>query len=456
MGRDSRKPEFGSSKVGMVPPHNTEAEESVILNMVHSPEVIPDVLAVLNAPEDFYHDDYREIFAAVLAINSRGGKVDVIEVSEELERRGHPRIAKFGGPLERIFAGPSFSWHAVEHATYVRDKAILRGVMATCEAVIREGYANRMRADEVLAEAMAQLQGIASDHMGSGTVTVAEMIPKVLDRMERRRNGEIFGLPSGLGDIDSFTDGFQPQELILIGARSSMGKTSIALQICDHIATSWGKPSLFVSLEMNEFLLSERVLITRAKVDGHKVRTGQELTPDEDRKIRVAAAEIEAGSGPIHILVRPSRNIVQIANEVRAIKARRSVEFVVVDYVQIIDSDNPREGEVQALSKISAILKDLARTLNVPLIVISQLNRGLENREDKTPRMSDLRGSGALEQDADIILLLHRPEYFDATDRPGMAQLVIAKNRNGRTGSIDLVFRKELMRFEQLARHVTT
>jgi replicative DNA helicase len=439
-----------------LPPHNAEAEDSVILNVVHAPEVIPDVIALLGGPEDFYGGDHGEIYRAVLSLYSRGGKVDYVTVAEELDRTGHPGLTRIGGALERICEGPSFSWHAAEHAVIVRDKAVLRGTIEAAEAIVREGWANRKTADEVLAEAMDRLQGIAADHMGSGTVTAAEVIPRVLERMEKRRGGEMSGLPSGLMDLDSITDGFQPQDLILVGARSSMGKTSLSLQICDHVGTTWGRPSLFVSLEMNELSLTERLLVTRARVDGHKIHTGQKLTADEEARVAAAAAEIMHGSGPIHILLRPSRNIVQIANEVRAIKVRQKIEFIVVDYVQVIDGDNPRESEVQSLSRISGTLKDLARRLDVPILVLSQLNRGLEGREDKCPRMSDLRGSGRLEEDADIILLLHRPEYFDPADRPGLAQLFIGKNRNGRTGSIDLVFRKELMRFESIAHHVTT
>lgn len=444
----------GGSRISSLPilPHNAEAEESVIANVVHDPGVIPDVLRVLRSPDDFFHDDHREIFRAVLELYAAGETIDTVTVPDRLMRSGHERIGRFGGPFDELMQQPSFTWHAVEHAAIVRDKAVLRGLMEAAEMILREGYANRKPADEVLSEAQARLAGVAVEHLGSGTVTVSDMMAAVLDRMERRQAGEMFGMPTGLADLDSLTDGFQPQELILVGARSSMGKSSIAMQMCEHVSIDWGKPSLFVSLEMNEFSLAERVLIARARVDGHRIRTGERLTDDEMDRLGRARHEIRAGA-PIHILERPSRNISQIVSEVRAIKARKGIEFIVVDYIQQIDSDNPKEGEVQALTRISGALKGLARDLSLPVLVLSQLNRGLESREDKCPRMSDLRGSGSLEQDADIILLLHRPEYFDPEDRPGWAQLIIAKNRNGRTGAIELAFLKEFMRFENMAKH---
>lgn len=428
-------------------PSNLEAERSVLVNMILEPPVIPDVLRVLRSPDDFYDPEHAAIFRTVLALYSDGTPVDCVAVGERLRADGCREVSRFGGKLDEIMEVPHFSWNAVEHAAIVRQKAVLRGVMEAAEDVIRSGYANEKTADDVLADAMARFQGIAASHLSSGTATVADTINKVLERFERRQAGETFGVPSGLRGLDEITDGFQPQELILLGARASMGKTSLGLQVCEHVALDWGKPALFVSLEMNEFALSERALVARSAIPGHKIRTGQEL--DDDEMLRLGdAVEAIRGGAPLHVLMRPSRNVVQITNEVRAVTARHKIGFIAVDYIQLIDGDNPKENEVQALTKVSGSLKALARDLDVPILVLSQLNRALENREDKSPRMADLRGSGSLEQDADLILLLHRPEYFNPEDRPGMASLIVAKNRNGRTGSIELVFRKELMRFE--------
>ena len=229
-----------------------------------------------------------------------------------------------------------------------------------------------------------------------------------------------------------------------------MGKTALALNICDHVGINLDVAVLFVSLEMGSQEIGERLLCARSRVDGHKLRTGVGLSNENFRQLGKAYNEM-CTSGKIFIDDTPARNMLQIAASARRVKRRRQIGLLMVDYIQLVDSDDSRDSRQEQIAKISRRLKTLARELKVPIVALSQLNRAVESREDKRPRMADLRESGAIEQDADMVLLLHRPDYYDANDQPGIAELIIAKNRNGPTGSVKLTFLKNLTRFENLA-----
>jgi replicative DNA helicase len=228
-----------------------------------------------------------------------------------------------------------------------------------------------------------------------------------------------------------------------------MGKTALALNICDHAAVTCKVPVLFVSLEMSHLEIAERLLCARSRIDGYKLRTGMGLGNREMTQLAKAYNELRAGQ--IFIDDTPARNMLQITAASRRLSLRKQIGLIVVDYIQLVDSEDSRDSRQEQIAKISRRLKTLARELPVPVIALSQLNRAVENREDRRPRMADLRESGAIEQDADIVLLLHRPEYYDANDQPGVAELIIAKNRNGRTETKKLTFLKNLTRFENVA-----
>jgi replicative DNA helicase len=237
--------------------------------------------------------------------------------------------------------------------------------------------------------------------------------------------------------------------LIVLAARPSMGKTALALNISDHVAVELNVPVLFVSLEMGHIEIADRLLCARSRVDGHKIKRGIGLGHRELTDLGKAFQKLSEHS--MFVDDTPSRTAMQIAASARRLRRRNAIGLMLVDYIQLVDSDETRDSRQEQIAKISRRLKALARELGIPLIALSQLNRAVESREDKKPRMADLRESGAIEQDADIVLLLHRPEYYDANDQPGVAELIIAKNRNGPTGSIKLTFLKNLTRFENLA-----
>jgi replicative DNA helicase len=254
-----------------------------------------------------------------------------------------------------------------------------------------------------------------------------------------------------LVDVDDITGGFHPGQLIILAARPSMGKTALALNICDHAGINLKVPVLFISLEMGYLEIAERLLCARSRVDGHKLRTGLGMGMREMTQLSKAYNELTK-SGEIFIDDTPARNMMQIAASARRIKRRSHIGLLMVDYIQLVDSEDPRDSRQEQIAKISRRLKTLARELKVPVVAISQLNRAVESREDKRPRMADLRESGAIEQDADMVLLLHRPDYYDVNDQPGIAELIVAKNRNGPTSTgVKLTFLKNLTRFENLA-----
>ena len=260
----------------------------------------------------------------------------------------------------------------------------------------------------------------------------------------------VTGVASGLVDLDDITGGFQRGQLVVLAARPSMGKTALALNICDHASMAAETAVLFVSLEMGGLEIAERLLCARSRIDGYKLRTGKGLGSREMTQLAKAFSELGKGA-PIFIDDTPARNMLQITAAARRLKLRKDLGLVVVDYIQLVDSEESRDSRQEQIAKISRRLKTLARELDVPVIALSQLNRAVENREDRRPRMADLRESGAIEQDADIVLLLHRPDYYDPNDQPGIAELIVAKNRNGRTETVKLTFAKSLTRFENLA-----
>jgi replicative DNA helicase len=259
----------------------------------------------------------------------------------------------------------------------------------------------------------------------------------------------VTGLGSGFIDLDDKTGGFQPGQLIVLAARPSMGKTALALNISDHVAVELNIPVLFVSLEMGHVEIADRLLCARSRVDGSKIKRGVGLGPRDLRELGKAFQELSERA--MFIDDTPSRTAMQIAASARRIRRRNEIGLLVVDYIQLVDSEETRDSRQEQIAKISRRLKALARELGIPLIALSQLNRGVESREDKRPRMADLRESGAIEQDADIVLLLHRPEYYDANEQPGVAEVIVAKNRNGPTGTIQLTFLNKITRFENLA-----
>jgi replicative DNA helicase len=440
-----------ASMLDRLPPQNLEAEQGVLGSVLLDNDVLHDIIPILKL-EDFYRDSHQILYRTIRDLYDLGRPVDAITLSEELIRRGEFDTIGGDETLAQILSSVPNAANAKYYAQIVRQKAIARELIESANEILRDGYSNSFTAEELLEAAERRIFSIAEDQVQGQTVELRDIVTDAMDRIARRSEERhpITGVPSGYYELDDLTTGFQAAQLVILAARPSMGKTALALNICEHAAVDCKIPLLFVSLEMGELELAERLLCARSRVDGHKLRTGRNLGTREMAMLGKGYDELRGG-GTIFIDDTPARNMLQITANARRLKLRQNIGLIVVDYIQLIDSEDSRDSRQEQIAKISRRLKVLARELQVPVIALSQLNRAVENREDRRPRMADLRESGAIEQDADMVLLLHRPEYYDPNDQPGIAELIVAKNRNGATNTIKLTFLKNFMRFENLA-----
>jgi replicative DNA helicase len=440
----------GSDLAHRLPPQNIVAEQSVLGAILLDNDVLHDVVPLLGV-EDFYRDAHQIIYRAIRDLYDLGKPIDGLILAEELARRD--QFKKIGGDetLMQILGVVNHSANARYHADIVRQKALGRKLIETSNEILREIYSNSFTSQQLLEHAEQRIFAIADAQTTGDTVEIRDVMTEAMDRIAARSESRhpVTGVATGYYEFDDITGGLQSEQLVILAARPSMGKTALALNICDHAAVQLKIPTLIVSLEMGRLELAERLLCARSRVDGHKLRTGQNLGTREMTLLGKGYDELR--SAPLFIDETPARNMLQITANARRLKLRQNLGLIVVDYIQLVDSEESRDSRQEQIAKISRRLKTLARELKVPVIALSQLNRAVENREDRRPRMADLRESGAIEQDADLVLLLHRPEYYDATDQPGIAELIVAKNRNGATGSVKLTFLKSYTRFENLA-----
>lgn len=433
-----------------LPPQNLEAERKVLGGVLLDNEVLHDIITILKA-DDFYRDSHQTIYRAICELYDQGKAVDGLTLAEELIRRGEFDSVGGDETLAEIAHSVPHAANARYHAEIVREKSISRKLIEGATEIIRDGYSNRMTAKELLEVAETKIFQIAEDQVKGETHNIRDVVTHAMEQISLRAEGrhEVNGIATGYYELDEMLGGFQPGQLIIIAARPSMGKTAFALNICDHASVENKTCTLFVSLEMGRVELAERLLGARARVDGNKLRKGHNLGTRE--LTLLGKAYNEFSQSPIFIDDTPARDILQITASARRLKMRNNLGMIVLDYIQLVDSEDSRDSRQEQIAKISRRLKALARSLKIPVIALSQLNRAVENREDRRPRMADLRESGAIEQDADIVLLLHRPEYYDPNDQPGIAEVIVAKNRNGPTGSEKLTFLKNITRFENLA-----
>ena len=433
-----------------IPPQNVEAEEGVIGGILLDNEVLHDVMTALSA-HDFYREAHQTIFRAITDLYDLGKAVDAITLADELTTRNQYQAIGGDETLSRIIHSVPHSANAKYYAQIVREKSVSRQLIEAANEILRDGYSNSFTASDLLESAERKVFNIAEEQTQGDTNEIRDIVMKAMERIGARSETRhsITGVASGIYELDDITGGFQPEQLIILAARPSMGKTALALNFCDHASIDCKVPALFVSLEMGELELAERLLGSRSRVDSHKLRTGQGLGTPEMKLLGKGYEELRAA--PIFIDDTPSRNMLQITANARRLKMRQNLGMILVDYIQLIDSEETRDSRQEQIAKISRRLKTLARELKVPVIALSQLNRAVENREDRRPRMADLRESGAIEQDADLVLLLHRPDYYDPNDQPGISELIIAKNRNGATGSVKMTFLKNYMKFDNLA-----
>jgi replicative DNA helicase len=429
-----------------LPPQNLVAERSVLGSVLLENHAIDEVGDILKA-DHFYSDVHSIIYAAILKLNEATTKVDAVTLAEELDKRN--QLEDIGGVpyiLEILEAVPHAA-HAKYYAEIVRDKWIQRTLTNVCTEVLRDCYEGADDTSDVLQKAERGIFDILENQEINQKLSMDDIMMETLDRINSRlgKDGSISGLSTGFTELDRQTNGFQPAELVILAARPSMGKTALVCNIAEWCAGAGETATLIFSLEQSKLELAERFLCIRAKLDGHRLRKGQ-LEPDERHALLEASSELSRL--PLFIDDQPGRTVGQISAICRRLKRRNQLGLVIIDYLQLIEPEDKRANREQQIAQITRRLKGIAKENKLPLIALSQLNRGVELREDKRPRLADLRESGAIEQDADIVMFLHRPDAYNPEDRPGLAEIIVAKHRSGPTGIVNLQWRKESMRFD--------
>lgn len=441
-----------------LPPHSLEAEQSVLGGLLLDNEAADRVGDVAGA-DDFYSDAHRVIYRHVMQLIGEGKPADVVTLAESLSSA--QKLDYVGGLayLGALVQNVPTAANIRHYAQIVRDRSILRQLAATAGAIAETAYNPLGRsAKTVLDEAEAKVLHIAEQGSrgAQNFHEIGKLLATVVDRIETLYNrdnpSDVTGVPTGFVDLDRMTSGFQPGDLIIIAGRPSMGKTSLALNIGENVALDTGMPVAVFSMEMGATQLALRMIGSVGRLDQHKLRTGRLIAEDWDR---LSTALGRLNEAPILIDETPALNAIEVRSRARRLMRQYGkLGLVIVDYLQLMQSTAQGENRATELSEISRAMKSLAKELQVPVVALSQLNRSLEQRPDKRPVMSDLRESGALEQDADVILFIYRDEVYkpDSPDK-GTAEILISKQRNGPTGKVTLTFRGEYTRFENFASH---
>jgi replicative DNA helicase len=438
---------------GFQPLHDQEAEQSVLGGMLLSKDAIGDVIPRLK-PHQFSNTHHETIFRAIVDVYGRGEPADPITIAAELTKRGE--INRIGGPayLHGLVNTVPTAVNAAYYADIVHDKAVLRDLNAAARKIVSMTQAQEGEVTEIGDRAQALVYAATEvSTLEEGDVPVGDFMEELLDKLESlsSRKGEVTGVPSGLTDFDALTNGLQPGQLVVIAARPAMGKTTLALDFARACSIKHNRSSLFFSLEMGRDELGMRLLSAEARVALHHMRSG--TTTDEDWT-RLARRMPDVSAAPLYIDDSPNITLNYIRSRARKRKAQCGLDLIVVDYLQLMEPDSSRPGEnrEREVSKISRGLKQLAKELEVPVIALSQLNRGPEQRQDKKPVISDLRESGAIEQDADMVILLHREDAYDKeTPRAGEVDLIVAKHRNGPTAIVTVASQLHFSRFVDMA-----
>lgn len=432
-----------------IPPQNVEAEQAVLGAMMLDHNAVITAMEVLQ-PHDFYREIHRTIFEAMENLHRENKEIDLITLPEELRRM--KKLDAAGG-LEYVLSLPNLVATAANieyHANIVKDKAMTRDLITTCTDLTTEAYDGAKEADELIDDAERKIFHLAENKKSGDFDPVGKVVEDTLDKISKlyENKAGLTGLPTGFRDLDKLTSGLQPSDLILIAARPSMGKTAFTLNIAQNVGVRQHKTVAFFSLEMSKEQLVQRLLCQISHIDSQKLRTGQ-LNTDKDWAQLTDACD-KLYQAPIYIDDTPGISVSEMRSKARRLKSEHGLDLIIVDYLQLMQGRNS-ESRQQEISEISRSLKALARELKVPLIALSQLSRSVESRQDKRPMLSDLRESGALEQDADIVAFLYREDYYDKeTENQHITEVIVAKHRNGPTDTVKLYFRGEYTLFLNL------
>jgi len=434
-------------------PANVDAERAVLGSILLKPDVCDDIALVVRA-EDFSDESHQLLYRHLLDLHDSGKRIDATIVVERLKTQGD--FERIGGAaaLADVVQAVPHAAHATHYAAIVRDKALLRSMIDAGTDILRDAYDASDEPRQLLARAEEKIFSILERRSSAEAKPIQSVLEEVMVRMDARMKHEhtIGGVETGFTDLDQLCGGLHNSELVILAARPSMGKTAFAMNIAEHAAINLKQPVLFVSLEMAALELADRLLCSAAQVNGHRLRNG--TISQEDRR-RLVQKSSEIGAAPLFIDDTPSRTLTEIAAVARRLKRKQGLSMIVIDYLQLIEPDNPRDPRQEQVARIARRLKGMSRELDIPVLCLAQLNRQAEVSRDNRPRLNHLRESGAIEQDADVVMFVHREEYYQTNDEDrervrGQAEIIIAKQRNGPIGDVKLLWQHDFTRFVNL------
>ena len=439
--------------IDRVPPQNIEAEQAVLGAMLIKKEAIAEVSQILSA-SDFYRESHRMVFEAMMALFNKNEAVDLITVTEQLRKT--EQLEKAGGiaAITSLANAVPTAANVEYHARIVSEKAQLRNLINAATEIAGAAYEDNDDVSEVMDKAEKRILEVAAHQTGSAFVPIGEILMDTFAKIEvlYESKGGLTGLSSGFKDLDKLTSGLQASDLILVAARPSMGKTAFTLNIATYVAVHEKQPVAFFSLEMSKEQLVQRMLCSEGGIDAQRLRIGE---LEEKDWTRLISAADRLAAAPIFIDDTAGITVMELRSKARRLKAEHGLSLIVIDYLQLMQgrASKNSDNRQQEISEISRSLKALARELNVPVIALSQLSRSVESRQVKKPMLSDLRESGSLEQDADIVMFLYREDYYDPeTENKNITDLIIAKHRNGPVDTVQLFFHKQFTKFADLSR----
>ena len=430
-------------------PNSPEAEQSVIGSMIMDSEAIMTASEIL-ASEDFYQRQYGILFDAMVELYNEGKAVDLVTLQDRLKEKDVPPEVASLEFVKDILDSVYTSAHIRQYASIVHEKAMLRRLIRTTEGIANACYAGKESMEDIFVDTEKQIFDIIQQNTSGEYVPIKDVVLNALDKIEMasRTKGNVTGIPTGFIDLDYKTAGFQPSDLILVAARPSMGKTALVLNIAQHMAFREDVTVAVFSLEMSKEQLVNRLLSLESRVDSQSIRTGN-LTDEDWSKLIEGAGVI----GKSHLIIddTPGISVTELRSKCRKFKMEHNLGIIIIDYLQLMTGSKRSESRQQEISDISRSLKAVARELNVPVVALSQLSRAVEQRPDHRPMLSDLRESGAIEQDADVVMFIYRDDYYNKdTAKPNVAEIIIAKQRNGAIGTIELAWLPQYTKFANM------
>lgn len=436
-------------------PCNLEAETAVLGSIILLPDVLDNIIQIVRA-DDFYDDANRILFESILDCMGQGKKIDPTLLREDLKSKSKYDAIGGAAYFAKIVTSVNNAAHAEYYADIVRNKATLRKLITASTEILSTAYKPEVVPKDALSQAEQRIFNILDNRSSNSLKAMKEILHDVMDRLDARMQGKHLEgfVESGFAKMDEMTGGFRENELLILAARPSMGKTAFAMNVAANVSVRQNVPVLFISLEMGCTELIDRMLCSEARVNGHQLRNGS--ISQEDRK-RLTSTAGQIASAPFYVDDSPSRTVSEIAAAGRRVKRSEGrLGLIVIDYLQLIEPDNSSDPRQEQVAKIARRLKGMARELKVPILCLAQLNRQAEDSRDHRPKLSHLRESGAIEQDADVVMFVHREEYYrkgdpEAEELKGQALIIIEKQRNGPTGDVELVWKRDYTRFEDRA-----